>query len=524
MLTNDQLRIYEEYLAFLKNEENLFVLKAAGGTGKTFLTKKFAGALHNTNILCGLCPTNKGKMVLFSMLNTKTVKEIAVLTLASLLGKLKDHSYIGTHKYSNPQQKKLASYELFILDEVSMVTDKDLTFLINYVKLTKKKLIMIGDPYQIPSPSQHLLIKDNMCYKPDSLAFSLDCVHELTEIVRQAKGSIIIDIATMIREFIDEDIDLLKEFKMKDDFVTSFVGNMKKYPFTTKCLCYTNNAVINYNQMIRRELGYREPYVINEVLLSYTTIGFPNPYIINGCDYMITHIEQTNNFKINRIHCSGYLIKMKNTTTHYPTPTLFFISVDQNEVIINQLANLAEKVNARKSTKEDFKRYKGLKDSMIICEDIYKYNDKIMTKSQFREVHPLLFNKTKDVVHTTLTQLGEVEVPNYDIKDNVLTKKLKETYPTLLFSRIQDNKLLDESENLADQFMIIEKDLDYGYALTAHKSQGSTYDCVYVDYQDFNKIQNRWHYQHQMMENKSKEKNQLLYVAVSRAKHELHII
>ena len=195
-----------------------------------------------------------------------------------------------------------------------------------------------------------------------------------------------------------------------------------------------------------------------------------------------------------------------------------------------QLVTLAEKVNSNKSTKEDYKRYKSVKDKVIVCEDIYKYNGQIVTKSQFKETHPLLFSKTTDVINThTITvnctdNISDITAVEYKPKENQLVHKLKETYPNLLDVRISDNKALDESESLCDQFMIIEKDLDYGYCLTAHKSQASTYDVVYVDHQDFNKLQNRWNFKYQMEENRSKEKNQLLYVAVSRARHDLFVI
>ena len=312
VLTNDQLNVYNKFLAFLTNDENLFVLTGFAGAGKTFLVKKFASALHNTSILCGISPTHKAKMVLYNTLNNKNMKEIAVLTVASLLGKLKDHSYIGTHKYSKPVEKKLASYELFILDEVSMVDDKDLKFIIHYVVSTRKKLVMIGDPYQIPCPSQPLVILDNMLVKEDSMAFKLKNRYELTEIVRQAKDSPIIAIATLIRDNIDTDVDVLGHFKMDsmDDFYASILISLKKYPLSTRCIVYTNDGVLEYNRLIRRQLGYKAPYVKGELMLSYNTIGFPMPYIVNGSDYVIISVQWTDKYMVNQFQCSGYLVQM----------------------------------------------------------------------------------------------------------------------------------------------------------------------------------------------------------------------
>ena len=54
-------------------------------------------------------------------------------------------------------------------------------------------------------------------------------------------------------------------------------------------------------------------------------------------------------------------------------------------------------------------------------------------------------------------------------------------------------------------------EVDYGYALTVHKSQGSTYDDVYVEYS--NLVSNR----------KEEEKNKLLYTAITRCANKLHV-
>jgi len=51
----------------------------------------------------------------------------------------------------------------------------------------------------------------------------------------------------------------------------------------------------------------------------------------------------------------------------------------------------------------------------------------------------------------------------------------------------------------------------YAYAITAHRAQGSTYDTVYVDYQDI--LMNRERY----------EAFQCLYVASSRPRKTLYL-
>jgi thymidine kinase len=59
---------------------------------------------------------------------------------------------------------------------------------------------------------------------------------------------------------------------------------------------------------------------------------------------------------------------------------------------------------------------------------------------------------------------------------------------------------------------ILTKDFDYGYCMTTHKAQGSTYNKIFVNWPDMRT--NR----------KVLERNQLLYVACSRPTQELHIL
>jgi ATP-dependent exoDNAse (exonuclease V) alpha subunit len=54
-------------------------------------------------------------------------------------------------------------------------------------------------------------------------------------------------------------------------------------------------------------------------------------------------------------------------------------------------------------------------------------------------------------------------------------------------------------------------EVDYGYALTVHKSQGSTYNDVYVEY---NNLQ---------ANKKDTEKYKLLYTAITRTANNLHV-
>ena len=283
-------------------------------------------------------------------------------------------------------------------------------------------------------------------------------------------------------------------------------------------IAYTNHSVKTHNQEIRAMYGYEEDYVIGELLTGYVNVGWPELLIENGEDYLITKITPTTTHQIGPFkNLSGRLIDMVIADSKQKINRMFFIQFNDpaNLPFMNKLIELGEIVNQRNSTKQDYLNYMRLKNGVIFTEDIYKMNDIIYTENSFKESHPLLF------VH-----INEVLQHDYTImEESKLVKKIQTKYENLIEERIADKmKVLGDSETLADRFKMIEKDMYYGYAITAHKSQGSTYENVVVDEMDFQKISNKWNYKYDKMEMRIKEKNQLRYVAYTRAKTNLFLL
>ena len=318
------------------------------------------------------------------------------------------------------------------------------------------------------------------------------------------------------------DVDLPSSLTLKlidkDVFVHEYLQAVKQYPHTTRCISYTNDSVYEFNKTIRSILGYKEKFIKGELMTAYNSIGFPVHVIENGCDYIVTSAKLVTDYVISGYKCYGHLLKLKVLETSEETPELFFIHIDkdQNYDIMNKIIEYATKVNSRSSSKDDYKKYKTLKDRILVCENVYKFNNTVISFRDFKELHPMLFTKTTDVIDPL----------SLNIKANALVEKITSVYPTIIQNRLDDceTKALDDSETLADMFKVIEKDIDFGYSITCHKSQGSSYDVVFVDYNDFNKIQNRFNWRLKLTENRTREKNQLKYVACTRARSELFIL
>lgn len=519
-----------KYYGFVLDGNHRFVLGNFIITHNTTITKYIVDYIMDNQFLSivAIAPTHKARRVLEKKLNQDRFIPVPSLTVASILGKMREHSYIGSHNYTNGSKQKMDKYDCFIIDEISMVSDKDLDEIINYICEHDKRLILIGDNCQIPAPSQQLVKKDSICYKPDSYAFEIANKCVLTDIVRQAADSPIIKIASYIRDHIMDDIDLLdilhacdmdeKEICCDAKDLYSLFQEDHKNNLDVRVIAYTNAAVRMHNTQIRKDLGYDSMLVEGELLTGYGNLGWPTPVVENGTDYRVALIRPTNNFTISGFGgLVGNLVDLVDLddNTHI-SRGLFFIEVkhSNNARFMQELVTRAEKVNQRYSTKNDYKKYCALKNKAVFIEDVYKHGSSIFTETNLRQSHPLLFTKISDVIDTT----------NKTISVSELTAKLEDQYGELVECRLIDNKPFADAEVFADQYMVVEKDIYYGYSITAHKSQGSTYDSVYVDEYDFKKISNKWNYKLRAVEQRHKERNQLKYVAYTRASKNLRIV
>lgn len=529
-LTVCQQNAFDAFVEFVENDDPALTIKGAAGVGKTSLTKYIANYLMDVKHVkvASIAPTHKAKRVLAKILNCDRFISIPSMTVASILGKMREHSYIGSHKYTRGSKQKMDQYDYFILDEVSMVCDRDLEEIENYVCEHNKKLILIGDDCQIPAPSQPLQKVGDECYKPDSSAFDLVNTVELREVVRQVSDSFILSIAMYIRDNLEDEFNLrdVMDFlsiphesmymnldEAYEMFVEKFVDGM-----SARMIAYTNAVVRIHNSRIRAHFGYEDLIVKGDLLTGYNNLGFPTLIIENGTDYFVANVSTVFNHRIGVYSgMVGMIVDLEDVDdVEHTSRGLFFIKVghSSNATFLNELVKRAEKVNCRGSTKNDYKNYCSLKNSAVFLEDVYKYDGKVMTETDIKELHPLLFTNTQEVIDST----------SKCVIKSKLTEKIEAKYSDILDRRLHDNKAIADGEVLADQYMVVEKDIYYGYAITAHKSQGSTYENVFVDEQDFQKIRDKWNYRFGCIERRTKEKNQLRYVAYTRASKNLYIV
>lgn len=527
MLTEEQDAALLKIISFVsESDEKTLTLVGQAGTGKTFLTNIIVDKLIMNYRIAGVSPTHKAKKVLQRNINLNRLFPIKCMTVASLLSKLRQHSYTGTKKFVRGGSSKMEDYDLFIIDECSMITDEDVDSIIYFANLLKKKVLFIGDSAQIPNPSQKYTFEDNFIMKKDSKSFDLTTI-KLTKIMRQSEFNPLVKYYTYLRNNLLVETEKPKTDLIKIDDITfgikvcktpeKFEKKIQKEFLNsdnTRVICYTNAAVNYYNKLVRKTLQ-REDMQRNDILMGYTNIGWPEPKLENGQDYIIKNVKEINDYMIfdNKEYSglSGKLVEYHEPKS-LKTNSIFLpdIHSNSNYEVLTELIKRANKVNKKNSTKEMYKKYKQLKDQLIFMESIYQYSGKMYTEKELKNNFPLLFKNVNEVICTDSDD-------DLDIIDNKLSKELREKFPNLLETRSDDNKSLTENELLCDRYLVFDCDLKYGYAITAHKSQASQWNTVLVDTHDFQKIKDTWNYYFNKKELRTKEKNQLLYVAFTRA-------
>lgn len=514
-------------------------LSGSAGTGKTTLTKEVIRIVRRTGKqVLAVAPTHKARRVLSAIINTSSFLRIPTTTVAGLLGKMRAHGYIGTHNYKAGMDSKIGMYDFFIIDEISMVTTADYTEIIKLAQSYEKKILFIGDQLQIPHPAQGFSITPDGCAMIKDLnpAFTEPPQVRLTQIVRNTADNPLIDLLAKIRDLVgtgfsvrnicdgscvidDKGYELIPE---RIDFLDRVRTHVELFRNgKTRVVSYTNNSVMQYNKLIRSWLGYTEQVVVGEILTGYNNVGPNNDLIVeNGQDYTVTAIQDTdchcivaNSKSYEGLRGKVLTIREYGSATE-PCVQVFILDLDDeaNFELLEDLVELAMKVNRKGSIKEDYRNYIALKAQLVFMEDLYKYKGHIYTGTEFRQLHPSLHSKTADI----LTNQREI------IKSE-LQEKIDSTYPGIIAARIADNKEISGSECLADQFEILEKDISYGYGLTSHKSQGSTYHTVFVDETDFNALRDGWSTRHKMKIDRNTERDRLKYVALSRASTRCYI-
>lgn len=466
--TDDQLNAYNSLIEFInddydENKDNRYALIGPAGTGKTYLVKaliKNCKLSYSTIKLAA--PTHKAARILQNSINLPQVK---VNTLQSDLG-LKPNYDNQKFDINNPpfdprgKIKINKEVKLYIVDEASMI-NRSLQMLLEKVcRKDKVKILYIGDASQLPPVNEY--------YSPALKAVNT-CV--LKQIVRQEEDNPIVPLLELLRNDVKNKTFTFLNYiaKNPEQFDN---GNVKGYkvcnPKEFNDLVYTYFS----DDALTKDVDFCK-------VIAYT----------NGC------VETWNKFVRSVIikDADTSILTKNDLLLGYTTIVNQFneaVIKNSEEYIINDIANYTHPQYAFKGFLVRFTAIHGGNTSQPLF--VLDYTDNY-TMQSYLDMSNKLINAAKSASSGNRAQRWR---EYYEFKESCL----------LLTNILNPNRTIKYS-----------RDIDYGFALTSHKSQGGTYDTVFVDVNDivFDKYGHPY--------TNAEEINRRLYVACSRTKNKLYL-
>lgn len=267
--TLDQKKLINSFAEFIYNGRggDILIINGYAGTGKTTLIAAINKALKEFKLPCiMLAPTGRAAKVMANY------AENSAFTIHKKIYKQKS-ALVDNFQLDRNNTKN----GFFIIDEASMLSDRSfdsnsfgsgnlLADLVKYVNSGENcKLIFVGDKAQLPP-----VYFDNSPaldqYTMEQYGKVTYC--ELTEVIRQKKGSGILHNATILRELIRKDKAQIPKFKLDFDDIkhingTEFIEELEtcysKYGVEeTVVITRSNKQANRFNAGIRGRVLYQE--------------------------------------------------------------------------------------------------------------------------------------------------------------------------------------------------------------------------------------------------------------------------
>lgn len=466
-LNSQQLAALSKIQAFLHNEKlDVFILRGSAGTGKTTLIAKLVQHLEEIKYSYAvLAPTGRAARIIGAKIKQTTGLHIDGSTVHRVLYQLDDIMSNDSEVLSEsdpalrfyyPLKTDESAANLLIIDESSMIGDKEnvadfiqfgsgrlLKDIIEFCRMARlnrsndhlTKILFVGDAAQLPpvgedfSPAlseQYLL----QTYNIKSEFF------DLTQVMRQAADSKILDEATKIRNSIINEkfnnFDLIINnqdiFSYSQDRSLDWMVESLKERKSSIAITYSNAAALGYNRSIRENL-----------------------YGSADCAMQVGDILLVNKNASLHSLSNGDLVKVLEVGSGEVRTITLKVKNESNGQITNQLVNLS----FREATVAYRSIIGNIQVSCFILENLLN--------SPNRDLSPL-----------------EIRALYVDfLIRNPEAKKSSERKKELLKKDPYFNAL----------------QVKYGYAVTCHKAQGGEWQSVLVDFYGFKGMQNKGFFQ-----------------------------
>jgi exodeoxyribonuclease-5 len=463
-LNPDQRAAFDKLCDFLTSpDDSVYVIKGWAGTGKTYCVSLFVKyaleivyANKNWYRIAVTGPTNKSVRVIKKTSGIKSTR-VTFQTIHKLLGLKERITMDGKQEFVNDGDFKpgIASTRLLIIDEVSMLNDDLFEKILQYRE--KTKIICMGDPAQIPPVGRPDCIpfRDELAkqYKIKTL--------ELRTVMRQKEGNAIIDSSVLIRSGLGS-----SESQVKPVSVINEKGEGVEF--------------LNLNSVEVRK-GF--PKRLEEYFKS-------------------THFRKDSEY--------AKIIAWRNKTV--ATMNDLIRSVIYGEESKTSKILVGEKLIANNPIIQDGNIVLNTNDEFSVIDyEIKTESPRFMLSS----------NPDDDPVEITL-KYYDTRVSYFDDNDEEVFLGIEilhedseiefKKFSNVLKLKAIEKKGADKSWLHYYNFLRRYADVSFAYAITCHKSQGSTYNTTFVLEDDIN------------MNLDVVERNRIKYTAYTRASKKVYVL
>ena len=464
-LNSDQKTAFKDLRDFIcdKGDDSVYVLKGWAGTGKTYcvsvLVRYVLEVIHPTHNWYRIAvtgPTNKSVRVIKKTSGLKNPR-VSFQTIHKMLGLTERITKEGVQEFVNQGdfQPKIKTVKLLIIDEVSMLNDDLFQEVLKY--RDRIKIICMGDPAQIPPVG-----------RPDCIPF---------------------------RE------ELAAGYRIKTLTLKQIMRQKK------------DNAIIESSVAIRSELGRSknpvEPITkLNEKGEGIEFLNLNIPETRKGFSEILRRYFVTDEFKKDSEYAK--IIAWRNKTV--ATMNDVIRKVIYGDEALGSKILVGEKLIANNpiiqgesivlNTNDEFSV-----DSFVIDSDDLRYKT-----SDHPDAEP--FPITLKYYETVVSYLDD-EDETVRVNIQILHEDSEEDFKKLaniLKLRAIEKKGKDKSWLVYYNFLRKYADVNFAYAISCHKSQGSTYNTTFVLEDD---IDMNWDVV---------ERNRIKYTAYTRASRKLYVL
>ena len=397
-----------------------YLLRGRGGTGKTTVINK---VLENMGIkpeeVMFATPTHKARKVIEDANSSTIYKNSDYSTIASLLG-IKPKKGTKDTFVVDPKARLKKLPKLLVVDEASMITRTIYNKLLNRASSEGTKVIFMGDEAQLPP------IEDNAPLVYSSVVFdnhkeASEVSTSLKERMRQKDNSPIVPFTDTIVELIESFENDLEKDAIK---VKNFVADGNKTSFDAK----KDEGIIFSNDN-------------DDVILD------------------------------------SYIKSYKKS----PTGTKIIHFQNENNPITKKLT-----ARIRNMLYGDEAKNRFVKDEQVMLNDAYEVNeaDPLINGSEYTVISAVKDTKTvtykvgKHIYDTPTLDIIKLEIKDNDNGKTYTVDVLDgNTAYNLALQEQKKYRLQTPPYDIKNNFA----NINYSYLINAHKSQGSSYDNVYLD-------------------------------------------